>query len=142
MKIDREGSVLVLVLVVFMVLSILTMSIIYVFSTNTRQIVTQKDNMLAYYLAQSGVEIGYAAIQQKTVPVFFVDSNTVSLKYEIDLSTKAGGKIKSITMKKIKIDGFDWIDISSVAIHNETNTTGVANMKYPLDNPSFRNWYK
>lgn len=142
MKKDREGSILVFVLVIFLVLSMLTMSILNIFSTNTKQMVAQRNNMKAYYLAQSGVEIAYAAIIEKSEEVFFSGGNTVTLDNEIDLSTKAGGKIKSIIINKIKIDGLDWVDISSEAIHNETNTTGIAKMKYPINNRSFRNWYK
>lgn len=140
MRNDREGGVLVMVVMVFLVLSILTMSIIYMFSTNTKQIVAQEDHMQAYYLAQSGVEIGYAAIEN-----YYIDTNnqlvganqTVTLNEKVEL-TDAGGEINSITISRAD----DWITISAEAKHLESNTISTATMKYPIENPYLREWSK
>ena len=47
---------------VFAVLSILFTSSIMVMNTNTNQIDSQEDNIRAYYVARSGVDIAYAAL--------------------------------------------------------------------------------
>lgn len=60
-----KGFVLPVVLMVMVVLSILFISIITIAQSNTKQITTQEDNLRAYYLARSGIDIAYAALMEE-----------------------------------------------------------------------------
>lgn len=62
----NKGFVLSTVLMVMMVLSILFVSIVTITKTNTKQVVTQEDNLRAYYLARSGIDIAYTALMKET----------------------------------------------------------------------------
>lgn len=58
----RSGSVFVFVFIIFLTLSIFATSVIFVFNSNLKQAKHQQDSLEAYYLAYSGVEMGYAAL--------------------------------------------------------------------------------
>lgn len=60
--VNRKGSIFVFVFVIFLTLSIIASSVIYVFNSNLKQAKHQQDSLEAYYLAYSGVEMGYAAL--------------------------------------------------------------------------------
>lgn len=59
---NRRGSIFVFVFVIFLTLSIFASSVIFVFNSNLKQAKRQQDSLEAYYLAYSGVEMGYAAL--------------------------------------------------------------------------------
>jgi len=61
---NENGFSLPLILVIFVVFSILFTSAIFVTQTNTSQIDSQEDNLRAYYVARSGIDIAYAALMQ------------------------------------------------------------------------------
>lgn len=139
MKIKRKGAALTFVIIMFAVIFILTMSVLFIFSSNTRQVVAQRNFLKAYYIAKSGVEIGFAALEN--------DSSLMGASTQISLSSSglnladAGGKIVSLTIRKFTENGEAYIEIASVGLHSESNTTATVKMKYPIDNPSFRKWY-
>lgn len=53
----RKGSVLTYVLIILIILSIITTSIAFLFSSNFMMAKRQEENMRAYYLALSGIDI-------------------------------------------------------------------------------------
>lgn len=61
---NENGFSLPLVLMIFVVFTILFTSAIFVTQTNTMQIDLQEDNLRAYYVARSGIDIAYAALMQ------------------------------------------------------------------------------
>lgn len=74
----NKGFALPLVLMVVLVLSILFISIITIAQSNTRQVAIQEDNLRAYYLARSGIDIAYAALMddnEKNFREFLNDSS-------------------------------------------------------------------
>ncbi len=60
-----KGFALPVVLMVMVVLSILFISIITIAQANTKQVAIQEDNLRAYYLARSGIDIAYAALMEE-----------------------------------------------------------------------------
>lgn len=54
---NREGSALVMVVLVFLIITILSASVVFIFSSNLKMAVRQEDNMRAYYLALSGIDV-------------------------------------------------------------------------------------
>lgn len=67
----RQGSVLVFVLILFLILSIISTSVAFVFSSNLKMSTTQQENMRAHYLALSGVDITISTL----LSIVEVDSN-------------------------------------------------------------------
>ena len=61
----RKGFALMTVLFVVIILSIFFISIITITQSNTKQVRLQEDNLRAYYLARSGVDIAYAALMEE-----------------------------------------------------------------------------
>lgn len=60
-----KGFALPVVLMVMVVLSILFISIITIAQTNTKQVAIQENNLRAYYLSRSGIDIAYAALMEE-----------------------------------------------------------------------------
>lgn len=54
---NRNGNALVFMLMIFLVISILTTSILFIFNSNLKQAKHQQNLMEAYYLAYSGAEM-------------------------------------------------------------------------------------
>lgn len=150
---NRQGSALVMVLMIFLIVSIITLSVITVFSQNTKQISYQNNKMKAYYLAKSGVDMGYAAIRQPksdtnpiTIENGLEDNETINLEKNIEIKDfdEESGKLIGI-IEKIKItrkleNGEPWIYIYAEALDINTGTIAKANMKYPIDNPTLVIW--
>ena len=61
----RKGFALMTVLFVVIILSIFFISIITITQSNTKQVRLQEDNLRAYYLARSGIDIAYAALMEE-----------------------------------------------------------------------------
>lgn len=59
MKVNKErpGAVLVFVLLIFLVLVIFASTVASIFSSNLKMAKNQEDNMRAYYLVHSGIDI-------------------------------------------------------------------------------------
>lgn len=62
---NRKGFALPIVLIVMVILGILFISITRIAQTNTIQVTIQEDNLRAYYLARSGIDIAYAALMEE-----------------------------------------------------------------------------
>ena len=137
---SNEGSILVFVLMVFLFIFIVSMSVLYLNMTNTRQIVSQRDSMHAYYLAYSGVEIGYAALiadnEELLKEIIAKSPHTLTqngIKYgkdnkdNIDINIEYTPDDKNIT-------------ITSIGTHNDSNRSTTLTMFYPVDFPTLRTW--
>ncbi len=78
----RSAYALPMVLVVVVVLSILFVALATMMQTNTKQVAQQEDNLRAYYLARSGIDISYAALMSEEsgtakIHAFIADGTTV-----------------------------------------------------------------
>ena len=142
---SNEGSILVFVLMIFSVVFIVSMSVLYLNMTNTRQVKAQRDSLRAYYIAYSGIEIGYAALM--------ADNEELLKKIIKDnphkLSTKDPGygdiKYGKDNKDTISIDieytpDDNNITIISKGTHNDSNSSTTLTMSYPVDFPSLRTW--
>lgn len=135
----NNGSILIVVLLTFVILSILTMSIIYINSANTRETVSQIESMQAYYLAYSGIEIGYSALMMDNGQLFneFKSGHIGNIEDRINYPNNNEGKIdiriKSSSDKKT-------ITIISIGTHVESGKTKELKMSFPIDSPSLKKW--
>ncbi len=134
---SNNGAALVVVLITLLVLSILTLSVIHTNMTNTKQVVSQKEHLQAYYLAYSGLEIGYSALllnngelldefksranHTRNDKVHYVDSNSD----EIDITIKSSSDKQKIT-------------ITSIGKHKASGKSVTLTMTFLADYPSLK----
>lgn len=74
---NKKGFALPMVLLVVVVLSILFSSLIIMTQANTKHVTLQEDNLRAYYLARSGIDIAYTALMEDNEKKFkdFLNDN-------------------------------------------------------------------
>ncbi|MDY0234527.1 MAG: hypothetical protein RBR71_00655 [Gudongella sp.] len=131
----RRGSVFVFVLIIFLTLSIFATSVIYVFNANLKQAKHQQDSLEAYYLAYSGVEMGYAALVANTNErLNKLVANTVSEYTETEIDF-GNGKI-DILAKVTNDTNFDgWIKVTGKGKLNKNGLEFVRSMYFDPANP-------
>lgn len=136
---SNNGSILLMVLLIFVILCILTMSIIHINSANTREAVFQIESMQAYYLAYAGIEIGYSALMMDNGALLneFENGKKNNIEDHINYPDNNEGKIdiriKSSSDKKT-------ITIISIGTHVESGKTKELKMSFPIDSPSLKKW--
>lgn len=113
----RKGFALMTVLFVVIILSIFFISIITITQSNTKQVRLQEDNLRAYYLARSGVDIAYAALMEEEsgeqkLDQFIRGSDDELTHLNLALPDKAN-PIGHVDIKVLKID--DEVRINAVA---------------------------
>lgn len=138
----RKGGVLAYVLIAFLAISILTLSILFVFNNNLKMATAQEKDMEAYYLAYSGIEIGYAALlandsaklkelTRLTNPVSEHKQNGISIgNGTVDLTAKISNKV-----------GFEnWIEIIATATVTRNGVTYKRILYFDPNNPENLVW--
>lgn len=96
---NKRASALTMVLIVFMVISILSVAVLLLATNNTRQVQTQHQSIKSYYIAKSGAEVTFQAL------------TTSPSSLLVDFQT--GNHIKTSTISfeegtaQIKVEGFD-----------------------------------
>jgi type II secretory pathway pseudopilin PulG len=117
----RQGSAYAFVLVVFLIISIIGSSILFIFNNNLKQAKRQQDSLEAYYLAYSGVEMAYAALLSKKpngdLKLKDLDSNEL-----VENNINYGNGTINILAKKSERENFEnWIEITSTGILSRNN---------------------
>lgn len=136
----RQGSALAFVLVIFLVISILVSSILYIFNNNLKQAKRQQDSIEAYYLAYSGAELAYAALMtdvsgSKKYNELVDDDDELTETVEF-----GNGKI-DILAKLSDEENFDeWIEIRSTGTLNKNNQSYTRTLFFNPGNPADRVW--
>ncbi len=139
---SKKGMALMVVVSVFMVITIILASVTFVFQNNLGQAHHQEESMKAYYLALSGIELGYSALIRNTnsdpngTPVYyfslaFPSSSTAPKIQEVSLQ---GGSV-TITASRITHDGAEWIEIAAEG-KTDTDSTRSSTMRFRMDNPA------
>lgn len=132
---SNNGAALVVVLITFLVMSILTLSIIYLNATNTRQVINQKEYYQAYYLAYSGVEIAYSAL--------LMDGGGLLTEFKNNPKTEGPQNISFGEGKidvTIKSDSTEKITITSTGTLDESGKSVTLTMFFPADYPTLQKW--
>ena len=145
----RKGVALVSVIIMFVVSFILLASMTLLFRQDLNETTNQDQRTEAYYLALSGIEIGYGALMTDTDP----DVNVEKLYFEEFTGSKisnvqeqkgipyGNGKI-DIKLSGKKIDGKDWVVINSTAKLNDSAISVSTNMEFLSDNPAIIKRYR
>lgn len=139
-----EGFALPLVLMVVAVLSILFISVFSISQSNTKHVVTQEDNLRAYYLARSGIDIAYAALMEESkgelkIQKFIKDTKTTSL-YEKLALPKADDPVGFVEIEVTKSDE----EVRIKATAKMVNGSGTSTLSLYIDKNNFSNikWVK
>lgn len=123
---DEKGAALAWTLILFIVMTILATSILFIVQQDLREVVMQEQRIKTFYVAQSGVDLGYAALMENENEYFekLVDGTVVSLVDEIDVYDGATlvGKA-SVSIQPVVVDGKAWIRIESVGTLEGASTT-------------------
>lgn len=142
-KLNREqGGLLAFVVVMLMVVSIIVASVLFMFNSNLKQAKLQEDNMEAYYLAYSGVEMAYAALladsneklkelTRLTSPVASHVTNNVAI---------GGGEVDLIAVKSTDVGFENWIKITSTATLSRNGQTYTRILYFDPADPTKKVW--
>ena len=139
---SKKGMALMVVVSLFMVLMIILASMSLVYQSNLRQTSQQEENMKAYYLALSGIELAYSALIQNTNtnpvanPIYYYTlafpSSTTSPKVqEIELE---GGSV-TVTASRVSLDGEPWIQIRAEG-QTDNAVSRASTMRFLMENPA------
>lgn len=114
---EEKGAALAWTLIVFVVMTILASSILFIVQQDIREVVMQEKRIKTFYIAQSGVELSYAALTQNDNEYFdkMVDNTVTSLMDEIEIydGVTLIGKA-AVSIVPVTIDGKKWIKIESI----------------------------
>ncbi|MDM8535112.1 hypothetical protein QUF55_10485 [Clostridiaceae bacterium HSG29] len=120
--IDNEnGFSLPIVLIVFIVFSILFTSAIFVTQVNTSQIDSQEDNLRAYYVARSGIDMAYAALMQE-------DTGGYNLKVDRLIDQGLNSTINHNDLNVPQVNPIGTVDITVTVLADEVEIHAESQM--------------
>lgn len=139
----KKGMAMVVVVSVFMIITIILASVAFSFQNNLSQAHRQEERMKAYYLALSGIELGYSALiknmasDPNATPIYFFTQALplTSSQPKVQDVALDGGSV-TITATRISLDGDDWIQISATGT-TDTAAVRSTTMRFLVDNPAF-----
>ena len=142
---NEKGFSLPLILVIFVVFTILFTSAIYVTQANTAQIDSQEDNLRAYYVARSGIDMPYAALMQADSDVNYplkadrlIDEGVGTIINHNDLDVPKINPIGTVDIEVTVLD--DEIKIRAVSTMIDDSETDVISFYFRKDNFSKNRW--
>lgn len=119
----RKGSAIIWTLLVLMIFSILSVSIIYLARQDLLETIYQRNKLKAYYLAESGADLAYAALMKRQT-----ESDTPLIEsYEKNRNKIYSQQILvenntiDIRIESIMIDGKWWVKITSTGTLAESS---------------------
>lgn len=136
---NRKGSVLAFVLGIFFIVTIIAFSVIFIFNTNLKQAKHQQDRMEAYYLAYSGAELAYAALNENKSKLDNLVAD-LAKKEETKNISFGNGKIDVIAGKTDEANFKGWIKVTSTATLNKNGLTYTRILYFDPSNPADKVW--
>lgn len=137
---EEKGAAMAWILVLFVVLAIITTSIIVISRQDILETKNQKERLEAYYLALSGIEIGYAALMNSDsspgpqyIDRFNASKADVSYSHTIVDSGNTIGTV-DITIGNVTVDGKRWIQIAAVGKLSGSNMNQTSGMLIDPEN--------
>jgi len=125
LKNNQSGVALIWALIFLMIFSILGMSMLFLSRQDILETVNQREDVRAYYLADSGIDLAYAALMKKLTP-----SDEPLIKSYQDDHNKVytqqilvGDDTIDITIESVSVDSKWWVKVTSVGTVTETNAT-------------------
>lgn len=130
---NKKGAALAWVIVIFAFMTILITSTIVIARQDVIESNWQSDRSDAYYVAISGVELGYATLLSSTGGGLYIEqfkSDSSKIVNDSFVISDGGTNIgtAAVTIKTVNVEGKDWIQIESVgSVLNSTfnNTSSL-----------------
>lgn len=138
----NRGSALVYVFVIIIALSVLTMTILSILASNTKQAQYQQDSMEAYYLAYSGVQMAYSALlanNNAKMNELTRTTNPVAEERQTGISY-GNGKITVVAIESTDAGYEGWILITAVGTLDRNNMQYTRSMYFDPSNPIDMVW--
>lgn len=117
---NEKGVALVWVIIVLIIVVVFSTAIIRLIDQNVFEINLLNKEARLYYVAESGVEIGYTALMaeypnlgDRFIESFAKDMTPVTHRQDIVDGGKTLGKVV-VTISVVAIDGRDWFEIKSI----------------------------
>lgn len=133
----KKGAALLWALIFLMIFSILGFSMLAMSSQDLREMTSQRDNLEAYYLAESGIDLAYAALMKKEnetdVPLIESYINDTDKVYN-QIITMGDDEIE-IDIYSVEVDDKWWVKVVSLGRLNTGDSSKTAmRINVGLDN--------
>ena len=138
---NRRGSIFVFVSVILSIVAIFTTTIIFINMSNTRQVISQEEEIKAYYLAYSGADMAYAALfkidsyTRKSIFDTFNNNDVEIGPEEIDLD-----KDGHITVVVNYDSERKTVTITSTGTYRPSNRAVTLKMSFNVNFPDTKLW--
>ena len=138
-KKNKKGAALVWVLILMVVFVSLTSSMLFISNQDIFETVNHRERTKAYYLAESGIDLAYAALMKKTNP-----SDVPLIKTYQDNHSKVytqkimiGTNTVDIRIESILISGKWWVKITSVGTVVDSNISEATSLRINIGMDNF-----
>lgn len=135
----RKGVALIWMLIAFSVLMILLASMVFVVRQDINETAKQGERIQTYYIALAGIDLTYAALMDPSnspkkielvTTILKGNSNTpITDSIKIDKTDGEVVGIAEISIKRVKKNEKNWIEITSVGNMSGENTKVTSTMR-------------
>ena len=138
-KKNENGAALVWVLILMVVFVTLTSSMLFLSRQDIFETVNHKESTKAYYLAESGVDLAYAALMKKTnpsdVPLIKSYQNNHAKVYTQQITI--GSDTVDIRIESVEIDGKWWVKVTSTGTVTASNVSETTSLRIDIGMDNF-----
>ena len=139
LKKSENGAALVWVLILMVVFVTLTSSMLFLSRQDIFETVNHKESTKAYYLAESGVDLAYAALMKKTnpsdVPLIKSYQNNHAKVYTQQITI--GSDTVDIRIESVEIDGKWWVKVTSTGTVTASNVSETTSLRIDIGMDNF-----
>lgn len=128
--INKKGAALVFVIAAILVASIMIAAVAQMAQANTKQASAQEKGMQAYYIAKSGAEIAYQALNQ-TGKLTAINSNTLQPETlgTVTFGAISAGGIATISFAKKTVSSKVKVVITSIGTLTQSNVSRTVKLE-------------
>ena len=114
-KKTEKGAALIWVLILMVFFVTLTSSMLFISRQDIFETVNHRERTKAYYLAESGIDMVYAALMKKTNPsdVPLIKSYQDDTDKEYEQQIMIGSDTVDIRIESVEVDGKWWVKVTS-----------------------------
>ena len=138
-KKNENGAALVWVLILMVAFVTLTSSMLFLSRQDIFETVNHKESTKAYYLAESGVDLAYAALMKKTnpsdVPLIKSYQNNHAKVYTQQITI--GSDTVDIRIESVEIDGKWWVKVTSTGTVTASNVSETTSLRIDIGMDNF-----
>lgn len=139
---NRSGVGLIYAVLVLLVVSILSVAVFTLFSSNMNQAQMQEDAMRSHFIAVSGVEVAFGALLQDNQSLlnnYFDKSISTPVNPLSDTITFDAG-VAQIVISSFIEDDMRIVNIQSIGQATNSSVSREVNMWFRIEYPEIQNW--